>query len=202
MLAIASGKGGTGKTTTTLGLAAAIDGPVVAVDLDADMPNLHEMAGDEATPSETAAFDALLETETSQSTTLLSVPPDASETSLDAWLTRLSTVEAQVLVDCPAGAGPDVAVALRAADGVLVVSTLCRPALRDTAKTVAMARTLGTSVIGAVLTRSALEPAAVETLFGCPVLGSVPEVRRPVLDRQRVKRSYGRIARRMPTGKN
>lgn len=39
--AIASGKGGTGKTTVTASLAALWDGPVTAVDLDVEEPNLH-----------------------------------------------------------------------------------------------------------------------------------------------------------------
>jgi MinD superfamily P-loop ATPase len=39
--AIASGKGGTGKTTVTASLAAVWDGPVAAVDLDVEEPNLH-----------------------------------------------------------------------------------------------------------------------------------------------------------------
>lgn len=39
--AIASGKGGTGKTTVTASLAALWDRPVTAVDLDVEEPNLH-----------------------------------------------------------------------------------------------------------------------------------------------------------------
>ena len=39
--AIASGKGGTGKTTVTASLAALWGGPVTAVDLDVEEPNLH-----------------------------------------------------------------------------------------------------------------------------------------------------------------
>lgn len=45
MLAIAGGKGGCGKTTTTLGLARAHPDRVLAADLDWDMPNLHALAG-------------------------------------------------------------------------------------------------------------------------------------------------------------
>lgn len=40
-IAIASGKGGTGKTMVTASLAASWGGPVVAVDLDVEEPNLH-----------------------------------------------------------------------------------------------------------------------------------------------------------------
>jgi len=41
IVAVASGKGGTGKTTVTASLATVWDGPVLAVDLDVEEPNLH-----------------------------------------------------------------------------------------------------------------------------------------------------------------
>ena len=41
IIAVASGKGGTGNTTVTASLAAVWDGPVLAVDLDVEEPNLH-----------------------------------------------------------------------------------------------------------------------------------------------------------------
>lgn len=41
IVAVASGKGGTGKTTVTASLATVWDGPIVAVDLDVEEPNLH-----------------------------------------------------------------------------------------------------------------------------------------------------------------
>jgi MinD superfamily P-loop ATPase len=44
-IAVASGKGGTGKTTVSASLAATWSGPVVAVDLDVEEPNLHLFAG-------------------------------------------------------------------------------------------------------------------------------------------------------------
>jgi MinD superfamily P-loop ATPase len=41
IVAVASGKGGTGKTTVTASLATVWEGPLVAVDLDVEEPNLH-----------------------------------------------------------------------------------------------------------------------------------------------------------------
>jgi MinD superfamily P-loop ATPase len=41
IVAVASGKGGTGKTSVTASLAAVWDRPLIAVDLDVDEPNLH-----------------------------------------------------------------------------------------------------------------------------------------------------------------
>ena len=41
ILAVASGKGGTGKTTVSASLASVWPSPVVAVDLDVEEPNLH-----------------------------------------------------------------------------------------------------------------------------------------------------------------
>jgi MinD superfamily P-loop ATPase len=60
--AIASGKGGTGKTTVTASLAALWDRPVCAVDLDVEEPNLHlflhpELTGEEIALMEVPAVD-------------------------------------------------------------------------------------------------------------------------------------------------
>lgn len=44
MLAIAGGKGGCGKTTTALGVGAALPGRPLVVDADWDLPNLHRLA--------------------------------------------------------------------------------------------------------------------------------------------------------------
>ncbi|WP_419787464.1 ATP-binding protein [Pseudodesulfovibrio sp.] len=55
--AIASGKGGTGKTTVTASLAALWGGPVTAVDLDVEEPNLHLFLKPEGLVSEPAYIE-------------------------------------------------------------------------------------------------------------------------------------------------
>ncbi|MBU1230580.1 MAG: ATP-binding protein [Proteobacteria bacterium] len=55
--AIASGKGGTGKTTVTASLAALWDRPVIAVDLDVEEPNLHLFLHPELTSEESACME-------------------------------------------------------------------------------------------------------------------------------------------------
>ena len=54
IVAVASGKGGTGKTTVTASLAAVWDEPLVAVDLDVEEPNLHLFLGPTIESSEPA----------------------------------------------------------------------------------------------------------------------------------------------------
>ena len=55
IVAVASGKGGTGKTTVAASLDFIWDGPVLGVDLDVEEPNLHlflhpDLAGSEMAP--------------------------------------------------------------------------------------------------------------------------------------------------------
>lgn len=55
--AVASGKGGTGKTTVTASLAAIWDRPLLAVDLDVEEPNLHLFLNPELTDEEPAMLE-------------------------------------------------------------------------------------------------------------------------------------------------
>jgi MinD superfamily P-loop ATPase len=55
--AIASGKGGTGKTTVSASLASVWNSPVIAVDLDVEEPNLHLFLKPEITGSKTADLE-------------------------------------------------------------------------------------------------------------------------------------------------
>ncbi|MBW2369575.1 MAG: ATP-binding protein [Deltaproteobacteria bacterium] len=57
ILAVASGKGGTGKTMVTAALASVWDGPLVAVDLDVEEPNLHLFLHPQVKEEESARMD-------------------------------------------------------------------------------------------------------------------------------------------------
>ena len=202
MLAIAGGKGGAGKTTTALGLARALDGPVVVADADTDMPDLHLLSGVDRDPTLAAVADGADPTAVARpwpgSSSVSVLPaPTATDANRDVApaLVRLSDGDRPVLVDCPGGAGPDAATALRAADAAVVVSTRRPAALRDAAKTAAMSRAVGTDPVGAVLTRCRRAPDAAARLLGCPVFGTVPDVSPPVLAREPVREAYDRVAR-------
>ncbi|WP_338729193.1 P-loop NTPase [Haladaptatus sp. DJG-WS-42] len=180
MLAVAGGKGGCGKTTTTLGLAGALaraGRDVVAVDADCAMPNLHELAGVPRNPGLPA-----LETDSVEAAShsypenprvrIVPAGPPKSDCSLTRALMNLPASH-ETLLDCPAGAGPAAAGPLRVADRTLLVSTPNPASLCAAVKTAAMARALSAPPIGVLLTRCETPPAGIGRLFDCPVLGCI-----------------------------
>jgi len=208
MLAIAGGKGGCGKTTTAVGLARALATPgtrPLVVDADIDMPDLHHRTEVDREPGIAAAVeseDPRAVAQRSDRFPGVDILPcgGADTTTAAALFERLASQgdhgqpDEPVLLDCPAGASPDAAAPLRAADRTVLVSTPRERSLRDAAKTAAMARELDAAPVGVVLVRSdgAVDPSE---LLGCELVVHVPELPEPPLETQESAERHRKCAK-------
>lgn len=210
MLAIAGGKGGCGKTTTALGLAAAFarcsDTTPLVADFDVAMPDVHVVADVPRTPGLGALAEGSPPTAVAHRTRLPGVRVVPAGTVADdqfsAAVERLARWRGPAILDCPAGASRDAARALRAADRCLLVTTPTEQCLTDTVKTAAMARTLDTPPAGVVLNRvhpgSAHGPHTVaDHPFECPVLARVVSSGDSPLSVRNVRLAHDRVARKL-----
>ncbi|MEE6208800.1 cobyrinic acid ac-diamide synthase [Salarchaeum sp. III] len=175
MLAVTGGKGGTGKTTTTLGLAAAYARqrrrPTV-VDADRDMPNL-------AIAAEAAG--------------LTGVDVVANRNGRHVSEALPTRPPGPVLVDCPAGAGPDAIDPVRRADRAVAVTTGSRESVEDALKTAELARAVGTPIAGLVVTHRGRVPDGLAETIGADHAVAVPTVEEP-LTAPNAAAAYGRLA--------
>ncbi|NHN40945.1 AAA family ATPase [Halorubellus sp. JP-L1] len=191
MIAIACAKGGSGKTTTTLGLAAAFaraGEQSLAVDADRQLPDLHVTAG--VTRAQTIAD---VDGGGDWRTTARRLPnvddayvlPGAESgdvIDLQSTLEGLRRESTRVLVDCPSGSGPDVIDPLAAADGVVVATPPTNRGVDAARKTVDVARQLDVPVLGVVVTKCEQAVEDVDVDLQAPVLSTVPECESPLSD--------------------
>ncbi|WP_135824941.1 cell division ATPase MinD [Halorussus ruber] len=191
--AIASGKGGVGKTTTAINLGAMLADrghSVVVVDTDLGManladfldfeietPTLHEVLAGDASP-EKAIYRAPGDIDVLPSATDIEAFVKSDPANLQDVVADLREEYDYVLLDTGAGVSYDTLVPLALADGVLLVATPDVASVRDTAKTGELAERVETNVRGAVLTQRSsdiLNADDVEETLGTDVLAVIPQ---------------------------
>lgn len=194
VVAVASGKGGVGKTTSAVNLGAAFveaGRSVVVVDLDLGMANLGDFLDVEepaATLHDVLSGDAEIEecvVEAPGGVDIVFGSTDieafgrADPAGMRAVVDILTTGYDVVVLDTGGGLSHDSTLPLGLADGVILVSTAEEAAVNNTEKTRGLVDRLGGTVAGVIVTRiGGAAPGTIDdvtaTIDG-RLLGSVPE---------------------------
>ncbi|WP_256296136.1 cell division ATPase MinD [Haloarchaeobius salinus] len=192
--AIASGKGGVGKTTTTVNLGTALAGAgnrVVIVDVDLGMANLAgfvSLSPEDTTLHQVLAGEADVTDATYELADGIWAVPSGIE--LDSYASvkteNLREVVAElreqfdyVLLDVGAGVSHETVLPLGLADAVVLVSTPEPASVQDAQKTRDLADRAGGTIAGVVLTRTRpsgdIDHEGIAEKLDVPLLVTIPE---------------------------
>lgn len=193
-IAIASGKGGVGKTTVCANIAIAMaqtGKKVTLIDADLAMANLGIVLGMEDTPTtlhEVLSGDANIEDAIYEGPAGLKLIP--SGLSLDTFLkidveklkpvvTSLLENTDILLIDAPGGLGKNVLGAMISAAELLIVTMPDPSALADALKTKLVGNRLNMTILGVVLNmvrndKAEVSPEEVSVLLDAPILQVIP----------------------------
>jgi len=194
-IAMASGKGGVGKTTVTanLGVALAKLGQkTLVIDADIAMANLSLLFGIQSAPitlhdvlmGQAEVFDAMYDGPFG----LKIIPSGLSITAyrkmepqkMEEVLSRVQQDFDYILIDVPAGVGDNAVAAMSSAGEMLLVVTPDPASLADALKTKLIGERLGVRPFAAIVNmvrgiRGEASEEDVRHILELPVLGSIPE---------------------------
>lgn len=196
-LVVASGKGGVGKTTTSINLAAALGEcgkDVIVVDGDLINPNVSLYLGSDEVEhtlhnvlkGERHIADSIYAHPSGikviPSSIALSDLPHANYKALGKALSQLEGYTDLVIVDSHPGINKDAQHIFKLADELLVVTVPELSAVTDAMKTIRMAESLGTSVMGVLINRREgkkyeMQSEEIESFLERPVIGEIAEDR-------------------------
>lgn len=195
VLTITSGKGGVGKTTTTINLGAALNAlnkEVIIVDANLTTPNVGLHLGAPIVPvnlnhvmnGKAKVSDAIYEHESGTKVipSSLSVKElrRINHDKLKDVARKLRGMADFVILDSAAGLGDEAVASIEAADELVIVTNPEITAITDALKTVKLAQELGKKVRGVIITRVSgnqheMSISNIKEMLDLPVLGVVPE---------------------------
>lgn len=190
-LAVLSGKGGTGKTTTALNLAYALIGlgkKVIILEANLATPDLALHLGLTSPPATLNDFlkkkKSLMEVILSHPSGISFIVPSLQEfkeiqpgklTEVFEHLDQLADI---VLVDCPAGLGSEIQPILKNTDEALIVVNPTLGSVANAIKSVELAHEHNNSLPGFVLNmtfnKNELRPREIETALNLPLIANIP----------------------------
>ncbi|MEA1993860.1 MAG: cell division ATPase MinD [Euryarchaeota archaeon] len=195
VITVASGKGGTGKTTTTanLGIALAeLNRKTIILDADIAMANLalilgmkdvdvtlHDVLSGEKDIKEAMYKGANDVTIVPCGISLAGFQKSHPEKLQEALMKLFEEAEF-LLIDAPAGLGKDGIIPMAIADEILLVLNPEISSVSDGLKIKLMAETIETSIRGIILNRvreegDGIDKSKIEKIFGTTVVAEIPE---------------------------
>ncbi len=195
LITITSGKGGVGKTTTSINLGAALNSfgkEVIVVDANLSTPNIGLHLGAPIVPvslnhilnGKAKVSEAIYEHESGTkiipSSLSLNEMKNLDHSKLTDVGRKLRKMADIVIYDCAAGLGDEAIAAMEAADELILVTNPEIPAVTDALKTSKMIEQMGKSVRGVIVTRSRnakteMPISNIEEMLELPILGVIPE---------------------------
>lgn len=195
IIAVISGKGGVGKTTTAINLGAALNSleqEVIIVDVNLNTPNIGVHLGAPIVPvslnhvlkGKSNIEEAIYE----HSSGTKIIPSSLSVKELTKFNTKKipSTIRGLhdhadfIILDSAAGFSEEAMATIEAGEEIIVVTNPEMPAVTDALKAVKVARDLGKDVKGIIVTRFKnkryeMPLSSIKSMLEAPIIGVIPE---------------------------
>ncbi|MEK6894488.1 MAG: cell division ATPase MinD [Nanoarchaeota archaeon] len=195
IITVTSGKGGVGKTTTTINLGAALNAlnkEVIIVDANLTTPNVGLHLGAPIVPvnlnhvmsGKAKVSDAIYEhdsgTKVIPSSLSVKELRKINHDKLKDVAKKLRGMADFVLLDSAAGLGNEATASIEAADELVIVTNPEITAVTDALKTIKLAQELGKKIRGVIVTRVSgnqheMSITNIKEMLDMPILGVVPE---------------------------
>ena len=195
IIVITSGKGGVGKTTTAINLAAAINHfgkEVLVIDANLSTPNVGIHLNSPEVPinlnhvllKKAEPFEAIYEHESGMKV----MPSSLSVNELKKikpekikdFVKDFKKLGDYIIFDGAAGLGNEAISVIKASDEVILVTNPEMPAITDALKTIKVAEDFKVPIRGVIITRvrknkHEMQPETVKEMLETPILGMIPE---------------------------